>query len=167
MGIQVMTFMGRMTEWSGVPEAVFAKDLKGKDKVFLPDDPALLSAMEHRPFRAFSHPRVVMDDFFQTGAMLRAMLRRFGVRKSVVPWVYVIHVQDEWEGGLADIERRALIHLARENGANHALLVTGNRELSPPDLLRIAKRRVMPDADPAAPLALDTIGDGSAFERLG
>lgn len=152
LGIQALTFTGRMTEWSGVPEVVFAKDLKGREKVYAPDDPKLFSAMEHRPFRAFDHPRVVMDGFENTGALVRALVRRLGVRKSVVPWVYIIHVQDEWEGGLADIERRSLIQMVREAGANRALLLTGNRDLTAPDLLRISQRKTVVDE---VTLALD------------
>jgi len=133
-----------MTEWSGPAEVVFAKDLKGRDKVFLPEDPQLFGAMGHRSFTAFNHPRVVMDDFLHTGAMLGMLARRLGVRRSMVSWNYVVQVQEEWEGGLADIERRALIEVVRENGAQHVLLVTGSRDLTPPEVLRLAQRRNVP-----------------------
>jgi hypothetical protein len=152
LGVQVLTFAGRVSEWVGPADVVFAQDLKGKPKVYLPDDPALFSAMSHRPFTAFGHPRVLMDDFNATSEAVAEFLRRAGYRKFPMGTVFIVQIQEEWEGGLSDIERRAMVEMCRHSGATNVLLVTGSRDLAPPDLLLIARRRVETTGDV---LALD------------
>lgn len=142
LGLQTITFSGRASQWSGIPEVVFARDAKGRERAHTLDDPMLLTAIGHRPFVAFNHARVLVDSAADTSSALALFLRKVSHRtRWPASSVFVVHVQDEWTAGLAEIERAALMKIAKELGAQRVFLLTGGRDLLPPELIRLARRK--------------------------
>ncbi len=100
-------------------------------------DAALGAPAGWQILRPFAHPRVAVDGFDAAQRLLDALLRRMRghallARKPVV----VLHPLRGFDGGLADIERRALQELALAAGAGQVRLwvgrVLGDAELLEP-----------------------------------
>jgi len=66
---------------------------------YAPDDPRVISNPHFRPFVAFDHPRVLIDNFDLTERTIRVCLRRAGWKKAGLGGAFIIHVRDEWAGG--------------------------------------------------------------------
>ncbi|AIE88173.1 hypothetical protein [Fimbriimonas ginsengisoli] len=140
VSIRLLGWSGRLGEWSGVPEVVFGQDGKGREHAYLPDDPRATTTIRPRAFIAFAHPRVVLDGFDDTVAALRIMLKLAGVPAQMVArTTYLLHIRDEWFGGVSDVERRALIEMAKWLGAGRVLFVDSPTELSPPEVLALVR----------------------------
>lgn len=153
LGIQIMTWAGRTGGWAGAPDALLIRDRRGRPMAFAPDDPRVVNAVQARPFSAFTHPRVFFDGISETAAVLTVYLRKAGWRRSSGPWTFVIHSRDEAFGTLTDVENRALTSLCRGLGAARVLIVEAGRELTPPEVLQVA--RGAPRASSASLIALD------------
>jgi rod shape-determining protein MreB and related proteins len=98
------------------------------------------SARVPRPFpveilRPFAHPRTPVSDFTVAEQLLRAFLRSLIAR----PWFaasprIVMHPLEDYEGGLTQVEIRALRELALGTGASEAVVWVGP-DLNDADLL--------------------------------
>lgn len=141
LGVQILTFTGRVREWAGTPEAIFTRDRKGKERAYVLDDPMQHAGAARQSFVAFDHPRVPFSNFGQTQETLRAYLEAAGWKKGLLPHTFIFHLLDDWEGGLSDIEVRAFIQMGREIGAGTCLVVNSREEMSIPHVLRMAKQR--------------------------
>lgn len=82
----------------------------------------------------FTHPRTLVSDFTGAAAVLRGLVKRFrhDRRPSLAPRI-VLHPLGEHEGGLTQVEARALLELALAAGAAVALVWVGTT-LSDADL---------------------------------
>jgi hypothetical protein len=138
VGIRFFGWSGRFHEWEGAPEAVISLDRAGKQYALGPEDPRILAAFQPRLFAAFDHPRVPICGFEET-VLTMAMLLRQICKRQRVRATFVVHVRDEWLGGITDIEQRALVQLTRELGASRTLLVDAGRELSAPEVLSVVR----------------------------
>jgi hypothetical protein len=156
LSIQVMTWAGRMGDWTGTPEALLMPARGGRQgqwQAYAPDDPRVQNAVHARPFVAFTHPRVAFDGIEETRLTLSVYLRKAGWRPQSGPWTYVVQLRDDWLDPLTDIESQAIIALGKRLGAKRVLIVSASRELTPPEVLQIAR-----GPHPAAgqqPIALD------------
>jgi hypothetical protein len=145
VGIQILTWSGNLTEWSGTPEALIVPDTRGIRHAFAVDDPRVKDYSLYRPFVAFSHPRVLIDRFDETEKTLALCLRKAGFRRASMFPKCVIHVKDEWLGGVSDLELRALMELSRSLGTKLPLVVTSSRDFTVPEVLAIARRKYPPN----------------------
>ncbi len=81
------------------------------------------SAQVHWPF---DHPRIVIADFQLAEKLLQAAFRELFPKSFLRPSpVVVIQSLDEWDAGLSQIERRALLELCYGAGAREAFLWHG------------------------------------------
>ena len=81
--------------------------------------------------RVFHHPRLVVHDILATKKVLRYFLDKALHRRSPFQRLhFVIHLLEAQEGGLTDVEKSALINLARGLGARGVVLCTGADEMS-------------------------------------
>lgn len=141
LGVQILTFTGRVREWSGTPEAIFTRDKKGKERAYVLGDPMQHAGDNRQSFVAFDHPRVPFSNYTYTRETLRAYLEATGWKKGLMPHTFIFHLLDEWEGGLSDVEVRAFIQMGREIGAGVCLVVNSREEMSIPNVLRMSKQR--------------------------
>jgi|GEM_PF-3571597 len=139
LGIQVLTWSGKTSEWSGVPEVVLVQEKSGQVRAYWPDDPKILNRPAFGLFTAFSHSRVVIDRLDDTQRALDLCLRKAGWKKLMSVAVFVLQIQDEYEGGLSEVERRGLVEVSRRLGAHRVLLLNVARHLSAPEVLQIAR----------------------------
>ena len=78
----------------------------------------------------FLHPRTIIADFTIAERTLQYFLNQVSSNTFIRPApVLILHVTDEWEGGLTGIEVRALQELATGAGARESHIWTG-RELT-------------------------------------
>lgn len=78
----------------------------------------------------FSTHRVVLGSFGPANETIAAGLRDLEVKRGFGGIKVVIHQIEGAEGGLSDIEKRALRDLAEMAGANKVLLIEDEKELS-------------------------------------
>jgi hypothetical protein len=138
-----LTWSGKVHVWEGAAEAVLVSGKKGQLDAF-PAGAALprWAVLSHQ-FVAFAHPRVLIEGFLETQSLIRSWLRQSGWKyKSGV--VMVLHVVDSWEGGLSQLELRALQEMAKELGASHSVVIEGGAELSDPEILRFGRAKGLP-----------------------
>lgn len=86
------------------------------------------------PANSFQHPRILAADFLLAEALLRHAFHAVSPRSWIQPSpVAVCHVVEPLEGGLAQIECRALMEMMEGAGARSAFLWEG-RELTDQEL---------------------------------
>ncbi|MFZ5841509.1 MAG: rod shape-determining protein [Pseudomonadota bacterium] len=74
----------------------------------------------------FDHPRIVIADFQLAEKLLQAALRELFEQSFMRPSpVVVVQSLDDWEAGLSQIERRALLELCYGAGAREVFLWQG------------------------------------------
>lgn len=82
----------------------------------------------------FQHPRILIADFLLAEALLRHAFRAVSPRSWIRPSpIAVCHVVESLEGGLTQIECRALMEMMEGAGAQNAFLWEG-RELTDQEL---------------------------------
>lgn len=144
LGVRVLSWSGKVFVWEGAAEAVLVSGKKGQIDAFPIGAGLPKWAVLSRQFLAFAHPRVLVDGYRETGCVLKSWLRQSGWKPKNGA-TFVLHVVDSWEGGLGEIEWRALNQLVREaTGAAHTVVIEGGPELSDPEILRFARARSLP-----------------------
>ncbi len=72
------------------------------------------------------HPRTLINDFILAEKLLNAAFRHVAKNKAIAPApVAVIHPNEQWEGGLTQVELRALRELGEGAGARKVYLWEG------------------------------------------
>ena len=90
---------------------------------------ASTSRKEYELINGFDHPRSIISDFTVAEKTLQYFFRKLVRNKMLRPSpIVVMHVLDKMEGGLTQVEVRALQELAAGAGAREAYVWTG-REL--------------------------------------
>lgn len=75
----------------------------------------------------FDHPRIVIADFQLAEKLLQAALRELFEQSFMRPSpVVVVQSLDDWESGLSQLERRALLELCYGAGAREAFIWQGS-----------------------------------------
>ena len=90
----------------------------------------------------FSTARSVLSKFSPANETLLAALRDLGLKTSFFKLKAVIQQMENTEGGLTDIEKRALRDLAEQAGAGRVYIVDGERRLSISEALAYIEGRV-------------------------
>ncbi|MGV3618982.1 MAG: hypothetical protein ACO1SV_26950 [Fimbriimonas sp.] len=143
LGVRILTWSGKVHVWEGAAEAMLVSGKKGQVQA-VPSGAALPAwAVLSHPFVAFAHPRVLIDGMMETQSLVRAWLQQAGW-KPKSGTIFVVHVLDAWEGGLSQLELRALQELAKQVGAGRSIVVEGGPELSDPEILRVARTPGLP-----------------------
>ncbi len=75
----------------------------------------------------FSHPRVCINDFEIAQATLMYFLRKLLNKKVIIRPIMIIHPKGKLEGGLSQIEDRALKELASAVGAQKSYIWIGQK----------------------------------------
>jgi len=73
----------------------------------------------------FDHPRSCVCDFDIAEAALRYFIRRVASRAKLIRPIIIVHPLEKIEGGLTQVECRALRELAESAGARKAYVWTG------------------------------------------
>lgn len=80
----------------------------------------------------FDHPRIVIADFQLAEKLLQAAFRELFPTSYLRPSpVVVIQSLDDWESGLSQLERRALLELCYGAGAREAFIWQGSPPTDP------------------------------------
>jgi rod shape-determining protein MreB len=86
----------------------------------------------------FNHPRVVMADFMVASKLLQYGMQQLSRAKWISPApILVIRPDRELDGGLSEMETRALMELGESAGARKAFVHYGN-VLSDADVVTFA-----------------------------
>lgn len=125
-----------MGEWEGRPEAKVAAN-GGRTIVRLPEDQGFQIAMGD-PFVAFCHPRTLIDGWDVTQTIIERRMRKLGIGRLFPPPA-VVQIMDEWEGGVTDVEQRALMEMLRHCGASSVRLIQSSRSLEPEEVRQVAR----------------------------
>jgi hypothetical protein len=78
----------------------------------------------------FSTTRSVLSKFSPANETILAAFRELGIKTSFVKIKVVIQQMEDTDGGLTDIEKRALRDLAENAGAGKVYIVDNERHLS-------------------------------------
>src|SRR5687767_2975467 len=87
--------------------------------------------------RPFSTQRVVLASFDPAKETVMAAIRDLGLKTTLLALKVVIQQLEGAEGGLSDIEKRALREIAEMAGARKVHIVEGEQELSIAEALKI------------------------------
>jgi hypothetical protein len=119
--------------------ALRPKERGGSAVVAIGQEAAPISASEDIVvYDAFCHPRVLIGGFDAALIVVREFIRQTcGTRKPWQKFRLVIQTQDDLEGGLTDIEERALQELGLRLGAGTIVIHQSMAELTDTDLLRM------------------------------
>lgn len=117
---------------------------RGEREVFELDQGVSEGILSERTFCLFSHCRVAIDQFDDTCTGMKMLLRQAKLKRAPTKPAYVFHLREDWPGGLADIERRAFYELGKQCGAGRVLICEQSAELSPPEILALAKAKSAP-----------------------
>ena len=82
-----------------------------------------------------------MDSFDDTLALVAFYIRVSGYKSRTRKHIFLVHVRDEWEGGLSDVERRALMQMCFMCGGSAVRMSDHPSELTPPQVLEIARTK--------------------------
>ena len=121
-----------------VDEPVVALSQHGKQSQIVAighDAVALGDSLQWSLVNPFSHPRTLLADFALAEKVLAYFIARVRPRRWwPQPFTLILHPQDKLEGGLTQIELRALHELGLGAGASKVQIWTG-ADLSATDLL--------------------------------
>lgn len=143
LGVRVITWSGKVHVWEGAAEAILVSGKKGQIEAFSASEALPRWSVLSRQFTAFAHPRVLIEGYTETTGVIRAWLRQSGWKHKAGTSM-VIHVLDHWEGGLSELELRALQQMAKELGASQSAVIEGGAELTDPEILRFARTKGLP-----------------------
>jgi hypothetical protein len=90
----------------------------------------------------FSNPRLVVASFYNAEQLIRSVLKELLSIKSLLqpPLNIVIQQMEKLEGGLSDIERRALIDLGEQIGGRYIKVFEAAGELTHAQALLESKK---------------------------
>ena len=92
---------------------------------------------------AFDHPRVLIAGFDSALLVLRHFLRlACHGRLPLLGFTLVLHVQEELEGGLTDVESRALMELGLRAGARKVVICQEPQTLSDDEIMQIRPKQL-------------------------
>ncbi len=77
---------------------------------------------------AFSTSRIVVSSFINADSLIRSLLQELGLARQQLK--VVIQQVESVEGGLADIEKRALRDLGEQAGGAHVILIEHTKILN-------------------------------------
>ncbi|HWJ30124.1 MAG TPA: hypothetical protein VNS32_26545 [Flavisolibacter sp.] len=86
---------------------------------------------------AFSSVRQVLNNFNTADQTIRSALKDLGMKKRFSGLKIVIQQMEGAEGGLSDIEKRAMRDLAETAGANKVYLVEHERPITTSEAIEI------------------------------
>jgi hypothetical protein len=139
LSVRVLTWSGGDFQWQGPAEAFVTTNRKGRTVLIEADAARANPGLSGRLIQLFAHPRVLIDGYPETRDFVEFAIRQSGYKSIAKKLIFLIHVRDQWEGGLADIELRVLREIATSCGAGECRFVDQPYELSPPEILEIAR----------------------------
>jgi hypothetical protein len=140
ISVRVLTWSGGDFRWEGTAEIFISPGPKGKDLVTSGEAARTNPAAIGRFFTAFAHPRAFIDNFDDTFRVISQALIEAGYKGRAKRLFYLVQLRDQWEGGLSDVERRALVEgLTRYCSAGEVKISEHPHELTPPEILAIAR----------------------------
>ena len=78
----------------------------------------------------FSTSRIVVSNFHNAHMLMQEILKELGVRKRFRTIKIVIQQMEKMEGGLSDIEKRAILDLAEQSGSIRTIILEHSNSLS-------------------------------------
>jgi hypothetical protein len=89
--------------------------------------------------QGFDHPRLLVGDFAAATATLKGAIERLAPSGRHRPRCVLFHVRHEWEGGLSQVDVRALLDLALASASTvrKVNVYEGPSALSPADVQRL------------------------------
>jgi hypothetical protein len=85
----------------------------------------------------FAHPRVVVGDVEAAVQLIRGCYAKVRSNMRLRPPVFFVHWRGALEGGMSQIEMRALEEVARSAGAARAILITQEDALTEDELHKL------------------------------
>jgi actin-like ATPase involved in cell morphogenesis len=89
----------------------------------------------HTATKPFSTPRSVLSSFSPANETLMAAMHDLGIKSSFIRLKAVIQQLEDTDGGLTDIEKRALRDLAENAGAGKVYIAEGAQLLTAKEAL--------------------------------
>lgn len=78
----------------------------------------------------FSTPRIVIGNFAKANTVIKSILKELNIRNTVFGPKILMQQMEKLEGGLSDIEKRAMRDLAEDAGAKYVLIADHTNSLS-------------------------------------
>ena len=127
LSVRVVPRQGEAVQVEGIARIAVRQPNKGNQEVIGIGEEAI--AFANLPdvtiHDAFCHPRVLIGGFDEARLVVYEFLRRAcGGKKPLLRFGMVIHVAADLEGGLTDVEDRALQELGLRLGASHVTVET-------------------------------------------
>lgn len=133
VSVRVVPRQGEATQAEGVAKIAARLTTKGIEKVVAIGEEAnaIAGGQDVTIYEAFCHPRVLIGGVDKAQLVVGEFLRRACAgRTPLLRFHMVIHLADEVEGGLTDVEERALMELGLRLGASRVLIHQGPEDLS-------------------------------------
>jgi rod shape-determining protein MreB len=123
-------------------------DSDGKKKVTaIGNQASFAKASNTKIINPFSHPRIILSDFSVAEKLFQHIIKL--LKPKILSPIVVIQAMDKTEGGLTQIERRALRELAYGAGAMDVFLDDGVEELD-----RAKINELIEELDPSVPIRI-------------
>ena len=135
LSVRAIPQRGNPVQIAGMARVALHQSDGGKATLIGEEAAHISASSEISVYDAFCHPRVLIGSFDAAEIVVREFLRRaYGDKKPWQKFRMVIHPQDDLEGGLTDIEERALQELGLRLGAGNIAIHQGQAELSDSEL---------------------------------
>lgn len=138
LSIRIVDRSGLTSEFSGVPKIIFFSNTSRDpipnavgDEVNKYNE----SDIDGVIITEFRHPRVVIDDFDLSVIMLSIFINKAVKNSGFESFDVILQITDNLEGGLTQIEKRALQELGLKCGKGRCIVDTTNQELSDTEIL--------------------------------
>ena len=142
VSVRVLPHRGGATQTEGMARVVMGRTINGAEGVIaLGDEASTLAAGQGVTIHeAFCHPRVLIGGIDKAQLVVGEFLRRAcGGKKPLLRFRMVIHLPDEVEGGLTDVEERALMEFGLRLGASRVVISQEPVELSDEQVVALGR----------------------------
>ena len=142
VSVRVVPRQGEATQAEGVAKIAARLTTKGIEKVVAIGEEAnaIAAGQGVTIHEAFCHPRVLIGGVDKAQLVVGEFLRQAcGGKKPLLRFRMVIHLPDEVEGGLTDVEERALMEFGLRLGASRVVISQEPVELSDKQVVALGR----------------------------
>ncbi len=145
VSVRALPRRGEPTQIEGTARVAIGQAISGAEQVVAFGDEVSASAVgqDVTIHDAFCHPRVLISSIDTAQLVIGEFLRRAcGGKRPLLRFRMVIHLPDESEGGLTDVEERALTEIGLRLGAGRVVISQETAELSDEQVVALVREGI-------------------------